>query len=42
MDLTKISVLSALTQRMAWLARRQEVLAQLARRVKETLVAPGD
>ena len=28
MDLSKISVLSALTRRMAWLARRQEVLAQ--------------
>ena len=28
MDLSKIPVLSALTRRMAWLARRQEVLAQ--------------
>ncbi len=39
MDLSKIPVLSALARRMAWLARRQEVLAQ---RVKDTLVAAGD
>ncbi len=42
MDLSKISVLSALTRRMAWLARRQEVLAQLAQSVKDTLAAAGD
>ncbi len=42
MDLSQIPILSALTRRMAWLTSRQEVLAQLARRVKDTLAAAGD